>query len=219
MDMPEMVALFPLPNHVLLPGYPAPFRIFEPRYLDLVRDLLALPEEARYLSMPCLSPGWQADYAGAPAFQSVSALAIMRTIRSLAADQYLISVEGLVRCRLEEVPSPHAYRRARPVALDPPHCALTPERLHDVVARLCQGLRAVSQRLHLSLQQVDALLQGPADPLAMLDRLGSLLLGSPDQRQAFLECDQVDDRMALVRGVIASRVPLDGHAGLRPSEN
>ncbi len=40
--LPRSVPVFPLPDHVFLPGVPVPYRIFEPRYRALVRDLLKL---------------------------------------------------------------------------------------------------------------------------------------------------------------------------------
>lgn len=57
MDLPDLLPLFPLPGHVLLPGLAVPFRIFEPRYRALVRDLLAVRAERRWLAVPCLAPG------------------------------------------------------------------------------------------------------------------------------------------------------------------
>ena len=37
---PEVVGLFPLADHVFLPGFPSPYRVFERRYRELVEDLL-----------------------------------------------------------------------------------------------------------------------------------------------------------------------------------
>ena len=46
--MPERLPLFPL-GLVLLPGLLLPLHVFEERYRDLVRDLLALPGDDEYL--------------------------------------------------------------------------------------------------------------------------------------------------------------------------
>src|SRR5262249_42675279 len=43
----EVIALFPL-SSVLLPGMPLPLHIFEQRYRDLMDDLAAAPEGARF---------------------------------------------------------------------------------------------------------------------------------------------------------------------------
>ena len=44
----DAVPLFPLPGHVLLPGLPVPFLIFEPRYRALVSD----PVSYTHLTLP-----------------------------------------------------------------------------------------------------------------------------------------------------------------------
>ena len=40
-EMPTALAIFPLPGVLLLPGAQLPLNIFEPRYLDMVRDAMA----------------------------------------------------------------------------------------------------------------------------------------------------------------------------------
>ena len=39
-SLPEVIAIFPLPGAVLMPGTQLPLNIFEPRYLNLVEDTL-----------------------------------------------------------------------------------------------------------------------------------------------------------------------------------
>ena len=40
-DVPDVIPIFPLPKVVLLPSEVLPLHIFEPRYVDMVRDALA----------------------------------------------------------------------------------------------------------------------------------------------------------------------------------
>ena len=40
-QLPAALAIFPLPGVLLLPGSQLPLNIFEPRYLDMVRDAMA----------------------------------------------------------------------------------------------------------------------------------------------------------------------------------
>ena len=71
MLLPALVPLFPLPDHALLIGVPASYRVFEPRYRALVDDLLGIDDhEQRWLAIPQLAEGWQSDYFGAPAIRS-----------------------------------------------------------------------------------------------------------------------------------------------------
>lgn len=58
--------LFPLPNVVHFPCTELRLHVFEPRYRQLVRDLLEQEKDARWIGMVLLKPGWQQDYDGSP---------------------------------------------------------------------------------------------------------------------------------------------------------
>ena len=48
-ELPETLPIFPLPGAVVLPHSALPLNIFEPRYLEMVRD--ALTEPCRLIGM------------------------------------------------------------------------------------------------------------------------------------------------------------------------
>jgi len=218
MDIPGLVALFPLPDHVLLPGLPAPFRVFEPRYRALVAELSGVDQGRRWLAMPRLAPGWQAGYGGSPAYLPVAALALVRDIRMLASGEYLIIVEGLVRCRLSAAPSPHPYRLAHAAVLPDAAGAGDPGALAAGVADLAAQARDLLPPGARAAGWPDQPSAGQ-DPLAGLALLGAVLLDDADHRQAFLECLQPAGRLGMLRTRVArARQARDGR-GLRPSEN
>ena len=111
--LPTEVPLFPLPDHVLLPKVPAPYRVFEPRYRALVEHLLEQPEDHRWLSVPRLAPGWKSDYHGQPPIHQVATLGRITTCEALAGGHYFILVEGVARIQLTESVSKHPFRTAR----------------------------------------------------------------------------------------------------------
>ena len=59
----EEVPVFPLPNVVLLPGALLPLHVFEPRYREMTRDVVA---GRRRMAVARLQPGFEADYHGRP---------------------------------------------------------------------------------------------------------------------------------------------------------
>lgn len=64
--VPDTIPLFPLGSTVLFPGVLLPLHIFEPRYRDLVRDLLARPEDAsRRFGVIAIREGWEVGGAAA----------------------------------------------------------------------------------------------------------------------------------------------------------
>ncbi|HBH88390.1 MAG TPA: peptidase S16, partial [Hyphomonadaceae bacterium] len=40
-DLPDTIAVFPLPGALLFPGGLLPLNIFEPRYLNMIDDVMA----------------------------------------------------------------------------------------------------------------------------------------------------------------------------------
>src|SRR2546426_1112956 len=59
----EELAIFPLPDLVLFPNALLPLHIFEPRYRDMMADVL---EGARLLAVVRLMPGFEDEYEGRP---------------------------------------------------------------------------------------------------------------------------------------------------------
>jgi hypothetical protein len=217
MDIPDILPLFPLPEHVLLPGLPTPYRVFEPRYRALVDDLLARDEEQRWLALPRLMPGWRHGDQGSPPFLEVAAAAQVRHARALDTGDLLLVVEGRMRCRLEELPSSRPYRLARSTALPD-----LPDALSD--GELAAGVEALLARvLTLAAQpagaQLELLLRDPPPPVRLLDRLAAALLPAPDLRQAFLECRVASQRLAMLRTALGGDAGAPPARGWRPSEN
>ena len=116
-DIPGLLPLFPLPDHVALPFVPMPYHVFEPRYQALVRELIARPEEERWLAIPRLQPGWEEDYEGSPPIYATATAGRIIRVVPVEEGRYDIIVLGLARCTLDEAPTPTPYRMAVPTAL------------------------------------------------------------------------------------------------------
>jgi uncharacterized protein len=88
-----------------------PLHIFEPRYRAMTEDALA---SDRLIAMVLLKPGWEPDYAQAPAIYSVACLARIVADQRLPDGRFNLLVRGLCRIRIDhEVPHAKAYRLAR----------------------------------------------------------------------------------------------------------
>lgn len=102
------VPIFPLPGAFLFPHQVLPLHVFEPRYRQMVEDLLDGPGR--------LVIGTQRKDAGDAAAADLLDVAgfgeILRHER-LADGRFQILVLGLTRVRFEEVPSDRLYRQVR----------------------------------------------------------------------------------------------------------
>jgi uncharacterized protein len=147
--------LFPLPNLVLFPQVIQPLHIFEPRYRAMTEDALA---SDRLIAMVLLQPGWEPDYAQAPAIYSVACLTRVVADQRLPDGRFNLLVRGLCRIRIDhEVPHAKAYRLARV------------DLLQDVEVASAATSRALRKRLG---RLIPAWLSGQT---AVLDQLKKLV--------------------------------------------
>ena len=111
LNFSEPVAVFPLPNCVLLPRAVLPLHIFEPRYRDMVADCL---QESPYIAMALLAPGYEEKYYthAAPIHPIVCVGQIMRH-EMLKDGRYNILLQGVTRARVLVEDRSRMYRRAR----------------------------------------------------------------------------------------------------------
>ncbi len=195
MILPEIVPLFPLPNFVLLPHVPSPFRAFEARYVALVRALVERDESDRWVAMPCLKGNWREDYEESPGFHSVAAVGLATQIRRRVGGEFLFVVEGRSRARLEEIPSPGPYRLARVTA--------APDTDSDPMPDPTPLIQLASQAARVS-GAMAGLTDGDPTPETLLFRLATAVLRDPAQKQRFLELSSPASRHRVLRDILLS---------------
>jgi len=119
-DLPAEIPVFPLAGALLLPGGKLPLNVFEPRYLALVEDALAL---GRMFGMVQPDPtpiatdqagSDQAGTDGEPGLYRIGCLGRISSFSETDDGRYLVTLTGLVRFRIEsELPPRRGYRRVR----------------------------------------------------------------------------------------------------------
>ena len=101
------VPMMPLPDYYLFPGALVPLHVFEPRYREMVTDLL---DTAGRLVVGALRPQEAATEYG-PSVFAVAGLGEIASHRRLDDGRYLIWLLGLERVRIVEIDSDKPYRR------------------------------------------------------------------------------------------------------------
>jgi Lon protease-like protein len=138
----RIVPLFPLPNVFLFPGCVMPLHVFEPRYRQMIEDLLDGPGQ---IVMGTVPEEHANALAGSPPVRSIAGLGEICRHERLPDGRFLVWLFGLSRVRIEEEPSLRMYRRVRIEPLletAPPkeREALLRERLrHAILARCDQA--------------------------------------------------------------------------------
>src|SRR5580698_7805870 len=105
--MTEMLPLFPL-STVLYPGLPLPLHIFEERYRQLVRDLLAGPEPPVF-GVVAIREGRETGIDGVSSLYPVGCTAVLRQVQRYPDGRYDITTSGARRFRLLELNESRLY--------------------------------------------------------------------------------------------------------------
>ena len=108
-----LLPLFPLPNIVFFPHTRLPLHVFEPRYRQMIKDVL---ETDQRFGIVLLRPGWEADYFGAPNVYELGTVGTVEQAVPLEDGRFNIVVRGDVRFRILDEVSRVPYRTARVIA-------------------------------------------------------------------------------------------------------
>jgi Lon protease-like protein len=192
--IPTLVPLFPLPDHVLLPASPTPYRVFEPRYRQMVADLLERPADERWLVMPRLmtledtedAETSDSDGDSGLTFYPVTSLAKMTLATPLPDGDFLIVVEGVAPCMVREVDAPFTgYRVGSVVALaDRPRSAGTPETSTNAVIQALMSLLLV---MGPSAADIPVAYGGSPSDTLIIYRIAAAVVADADARQRILD--------------------------------
>jgi len=115
-EIPEgefLLPLFPLPTVVFFPHTRLPLHIFEPRYREMVADVL---KGNCLIGMVLLKPGWEKEYFEAPPVFAFGTVGEIERFVQFEDGRYNIVLNGIVRYRILETVAESPYRIARVVA-------------------------------------------------------------------------------------------------------
>jgi uncharacterized protein len=112
-DLPDVIPVFPLAGALLLPRARLPLHIFEPRYLQMIDDVLKTPDRVIGMVQPRELPGGKAE-PGAQRLQRIGCAGRLTGFSETEDGRYMITLAGLSRFRMvEEVQGFAPYRRWR----------------------------------------------------------------------------------------------------------
>lgn len=102
------IPLFPLPDFFLFPGAVVPLHIFEPRYRQMVDDLM---DTAGRLVTASVRRQHAGQLAQSPPVFPVGGLGEIVHHKCLEDGRYLVWLLGLSRVSMDEIPSERLYRK------------------------------------------------------------------------------------------------------------
>jgi hypothetical protein len=107
-DLPDMLAVFPLPGALLLPRWQLPLNIFEPRYLNMIDDAMT---GSRLIGMVQAMGGPKTR----PSLADVGCAGRITTYSETDDGRYLITLTGIARFAIhDELDVNTPYRKVKP---------------------------------------------------------------------------------------------------------
>ena len=209
------VPLFPLPDAVLFPHALLPLMIFEPRYRQMIADVL---DSDRLIAMALLEPGWETTYESKTAsIRQTVCIARITSSKLLPDGRYEIVVEGLSRAEvLDEDESSHPYRIARVELCPEMPAGLSQDQRRRTQRELLVGFQQLAAGVDFDRTFHDSL---DADlPLGGLcDVIAYSLPLEPDAAQSILEEPDIASRSMLVLDEMRLYIESDiGHPSTFP---
>lgn len=111
--LPTKVAVFPLPNIILFPQIEIPLFIFEPRYREMLKDIL---QGNKFMAISLLRKGWQSHQEPYPSHEIVGVGYVKAVIENPDGTSHIL-LKGLERARIVRYVKTEPYRVAlvRPI--------------------------------------------------------------------------------------------------------
>lgn len=180
-DLPDAIAVFPLPGALLLPAGQLPLNIFEPRYLAMLDAALA---GNRLIGMVQPALGEHEEKGGEPSLATVGCLGRITSFAETGDGRYIVSLTGVCRFRLleEKVTSdPFRTFRIAPFIAD-----LSAEKEEEAVDRTAL-LTAFKSYLDANKLEADWESVERASNLTLVNSLAMMSPFGPAEKQALLE--------------------------------
>ncbi|MEN3359021.1 MAG: uncharacterized protein V7637_3003 [Mycobacteriales bacterium] len=196
--MTETVPLFPLGHTVLFPGMLLPLHIFEDRYRELVRTLVARAGgQRRRFGVVAIRQGWEVGADAVRALHEVGCAAELRRVSRYPDGRYDVVTEGSDRFRLLDVRSgdePYLVGTVEWLAADPPaepEVAVLAGAVNGLFEHYLADVAAVQRA---AVAQPHDL---PADPVKLSYRVAAGAVLTLEDRQALLAAGGTAERLRM----------------------
>ena len=202
--MSERIALFPL-GTALFPGLVLPLHVFEPRYRELVADLLAMPEP-REFGVVAIRQGRETGIDGVQSLYEIGCTAVLQEVETLPDGRSNLVTVGGRRFRLLSMEDTRSYFQGDVDFLDdsigdPAAAALVVPPLQQAFSEYVETLAA---RVGTSASTPEL----PSDPLLLSYVVAVSMVVDLADKQSLLEEPDAVSRLTAERALLARELTM-----------
>jgi Lon protease-like protein len=207
-----LLPLFPL-GTVLYPGVLLPLHIFEDRYRQLIRDLLAQPAGPRRFGVVAIKEGREVGTDGVTALHEIGCTAELQRVEAYDDGRFDIIAVGASRFRLVRVDASQPL--VGEVELLPDVCTDEATRLSGRAVRMFGSYRkALLTAQGLAVNEPPEL---PDDPVERSYLIAAAMLVEMSDKQYLLATSTVDERLTLEMALLRRESALVSQLSTRPA--
>jgi Lon protease-like protein len=188
----KRLPVFPLPDVQLFPGAILPLHVFEPRYLELVDNVLERVDNS--IAIATLRPGYESEYQGRPPIYGIMGVGSVIAAERKTDGRWNLLVRGKLRARMvEEFPEKHAFREISVERFEDTNLDLADpleERLRSMINQLSDHSDGAREALQLILSQSN-------NGAELTNLLGAHACSDSALRRRMLECPNVETRLRM----------------------
>lgn len=181
--MKTTLPLFPLPDIVLFPRTHLHLHVFEPRYVEMVNEVMA---RDRRLVVCQLRPGWERDYHGAPPVCRVAGAARVLIGDRQSDGKWNLLVEGIERVQLGGEVQTLPFRVARVTPLVEGIEEEKREEVMELMHATARLAEALGRQIPPLKRKLSNLVNQHQHPGVVCDVIASELVPDPYARQSIL---------------------------------
>ncbi|MEI7566665.1 MAG: LON peptidase substrate-binding domain-containing protein [Opitutaceae bacterium] len=202
LHVPATLPVMTLPDTVFFPQALLPLHIFEPRYREMLRDVLA---HDRLFAIARLNPQGQKKIGQPEPLHQIASVGIIRACQKADDGTSNLLLQGLCRVRIEAIVAEEPYRRIRVRALasQPGANAEKINRLQRELARLL-GLR--EKLAAQGASEMTSFLKTVEDPEAFVDLAAFSLCEDLRVKQTLLETLDLSRRLELFSAQVRDEI-------------
>ena len=198
-DFPGNSPIFPLPNFVLFPLAGHRFKIFEPRYVQMIENVI---EKERLVTITLLRSGYEDNYKASPEMYNIGTLGYIDQCKELENNQYEIIVFGLKKVRIKEFNNDFLYREANLSIIEDSMLISNEEKLRRRLISKFTDLIGIS-RQNIDLEFINSNISSSE---MLINVICSMVPMDIYEKQKLLELDDIALRLELTIRFIESEI-------------